>query len=130
MVGFVWLGPCILPAALHGVEASLLACYWLFCWVRREFGGPSSRQNSGSKQFGWIYVRIFVGSLFWMRSTLVWKGLPTLLNYDTYFVFWPNGAPRENGSIREKQKEENMEKRAQKGGGRYSQDGPPNCFFS
>ena len=38
--------------------------------------------------------------LFWMRGTLVWNRLPSLLNNDTYFVFWPEGAPRENGRLR------------------------------
>ena len=38
--------------------------------------------------------------LLWSRSTLVWKGLPSLVNNDAYFVFWITGAPRENGRLR------------------------------
>ena len=37
--------------------------------------------------------------LFWMRSTLVRIGLPSLLNNDAYFVFWITGAPCGNGRI-------------------------------
>ena len=75
-------------------------CYWLLCWVRCEFGGRSSRQNSGNQQFGWISFGIILDGSHWMRSTLVWKRLPSLLNSDTYFVFWPQMAPRENGRLR------------------------------
>ena len=35
-----------------------------------------------------------------MRSSFVWKGLPSLLNNDTYFVFWREGAPRGSGRLR------------------------------
>ena len=58
-------------------------CYWLFCWVRCEFGGRSSGQNPGGKQLGWFYLGVIVDWSLWMRSTLVWKGLPCLLNNDT-----------------------------------------------
>ena len=68
-----------------------LRCYWLSCRVRCGFGGRSSRQNSGSKELGWIHLGI--DWLFWMRSTLVRIGLPSLLNDDAYFVFWITGAP-------------------------------------
>ena len=49
-------------------------CYWFSCWVRCEFGGRSSRQNSGSMRLGWFYMGFIVDWLLWMRSTLVWKG--------------------------------------------------------
>ena len=75
-------------------------CYWFPCWVRCEFGGRSSRQNSGSMRLGWFHVGFIVDSSLWMRSTLVWKELPSLLNNDAYFVFWTTGAPRVNGRLR------------------------------
>ena len=68
-----------------------LRCYWLSCRVRCGFGGRSSRQNSGSKELGWIHLGI--DWLFWVRSTLVRIGLPSLLNNDAYFVFWITEAP-------------------------------------
>ena len=36
-----------------------------------------------------------------MRSTLVWKRLPSLPNSDAYFVFWTTGAPRGNDRRRD-----------------------------
>ena len=39
--------------------------------------------------------------LIWMRSMFVWKGLPSLLNNDAYFVFWITWAPRVNARLRD-----------------------------
>ena len=44
-----------------------------------------------SNSLGFICGFSLVGWLLWMRTTLVWKGLPSLLNKNTYFVFWPEG---------------------------------------
>ena len=43
---------------------------------------------------------IFVDWSLWIRRTFVWKGLPSRQNNDTYFVFWPKGALRVNGRLR------------------------------
>ena len=72
-----------------------LRCYWLSCRVRRGFGKCSFRQNSGSLLFGGCYAED--DWLLWMRSTLVQKRPPSLLNNDAYFVFWTTGAPWGNG---------------------------------
>ena len=66
-----------------------LRCYWLPCRVRCGFGKRSSRQNSGSMLLGRFSLED--DRLFWMRSTLVRIGLPSLLNSDAYFVFWITG---------------------------------------
>ena len=68
-----------------------LRCHWLLCRVRYGFGKRSSRQNSGSMLLGRLSMED--DWLFWMRSTLVRIGLPSLLNSDAYFVFWITGAP-------------------------------------
>ena len=75
------------------LRCGALRCYWLPCPVRCGFGGRSSRQNCGSKQLGWFCLGVIVDWILWMRSTLVWKRLPSLRNNDAYFVFWINGAP-------------------------------------
>ena len=49
-----------------------------------------------------FYLDYFVDGLLWMCSMLVWKGLPSLLNNDAYFVFWIARAPRDNGRLIDK----------------------------
>ena len=75
-----------------------LRCYWLSCWVRCGLGGRSSGQNSEGKQLDWLSLKI--NWSLWMRSTLVWIGLPSLLNSDAYFVFKITGAPWGNGRLK------------------------------
>ena len=88
-----WVGgfPLWLPSShfVLNCVAGLPAATDCFDGCGASLVDRSSRQNCGSKRFGCIYLWIFVGWLLWMRSTLVWKGLPSLLNNDTYFVFWP-----------------------------------------
>ena len=53
------------------------------------------------QRLGWLNLEI--NRSLWMRSTLVWIGLPSLLNSDAYFVFWITGASWVNG-MRKNQK--------------------------
>ena len=61
MVEFVWSGLCILPAALHGIEASLLASDSLrklrssihrVVWSRRQ---PLASVGAVLQPVGWAY---------------------------------------------------------------------------
>ena len=102
LLGWVFFLLLALFSSWPDLRCRALRCYWLSCWVRCGFGGRSSTQNSGSKKLGWFYLDYFVRWLLWMRSTLVRKGLPSLLNNDAYFAFWITGAPRVNGRLRDK----------------------------
>ena len=90
-VGLVFFFLFALFISWPELRCRALRCNWLPCWC--GFGERSSEQYSGSMKLGWFHLDYFVGWLFWMRSTLVRKGLPSLLNNDAYFVFWITGAP-------------------------------------
>ena len=79
------------------LRCQALRCYWLSCWVRCGPRWRSFGQNSEGKQLGWLDSE--TSWSFWIRSTSVWIGLPSLLNNDAYFVFWITGAPWGNGRL-------------------------------
>ena len=70
-------------AGLHAATVCFAGC--------REFGGRSSRENNGSRHFGWIYLESRVLWFFWILGTSVWNRLPSLLNRDAYLVVGLNG---------------------------------------
>ena len=70
LLGWVFFFLIALFSSWLELRCRVLRCYWLSCRVRCGFGGRSSRQNSGSKHLGWLYLGIDWS--FWMRSTLVW----------------------------------------------------------
>ena len=81
LAGIALPGPALLLASLSGAVRVLVSAV-----LDRTLG------VCYSVGFPWRII-----GLFWMRSTLVRIGLPSLLNSDAYFVVWITGAPWEHG---------------------------------